>query len=283
MTLSITTDYAKDTGDPSPYLRRIADAGFSHVHWCHQWNTDFLYSEWEIEQIQKWLTEYGLQLLDLHASAGREKNWGSQKEFERLAGLELVRNRILMASQLGSNVIIMHAPHNSTPSLFRRSLDDLLHFSQKHGVRIAMENLVDSTEETEAILAEYSPEYLGLCYDAGHGNISGDGLDCLERLKHRLISVHLHDNDGAGDQHNPLFSGTVDWSRLARIIASSAYATCVSMEVAMHNSGIDDEVAFLNHAFETGTRLSLMIEEQQQTTEQSDGAVTQESARSATP
>ena len=42
--LSITTDYAKDVGDPSPYLRSIAEAGFSHLHWCHQWNTDFLYA-----------------------------------------------------------------------------------------------------------------------------------------------------------------------------------------------------------------------------------------------
>ena len=42
MALSITTDYAKDTGDPSPYLKRIADAGFSHIHWCHHWSTDFI-------------------------------------------------------------------------------------------------------------------------------------------------------------------------------------------------------------------------------------------------
>ena len=281
MALSITTDYAKDTGDPSPYLKRIADAGFSHIHWCHQWNTDFLYSEWEIEQIQKWLSEYRLQVLDLHASAGREKAWGSQREYERLAGLELVRNRIAMASQLGSNVVIMHAPHNSTPALFRRSLDDLMPFAREQGVRIAIEN--GDLKKTAAVLSEYDPDYLGFCYDAGHGNVSGDGLDHLEELKDRLISVHLHDNDGTGDQHNPLFSGTVDWPRLARIIAGSAYTKCVSMEVTMHNSGIDDEMVFLKYTFETGTRLSQMIEEQRQTTEQPDRAVTQESARSAAP
>jgi sugar phosphate isomerase/epimerase len=283
MALSITTDYVQSTGDPSPYLRRIADAGFSHLHWCHQWNTDFLYSNWEVEQIQKWLTEFGLQLLDLHATAGREKNWGSRREYERLAGLELVRNRMTMAAQLNSDVIIMHAPHNSTPALFRRSLDDLMPFAREHGIRIAIENLANSTEEAEVILSEYSPDYLGLCYDAGHGNISGDGLDCLGRLKDRLISVHLHDNDGTGDQHNPLFSGTVDWPRLAEILADSAYTKCVSMEVTMPDSGIEDENVFLKHAFETGTRFSQMIEEHRQTTEQPDGAVTQESAQSAAP
>jgi hypothetical protein len=28
------------------------------VHWCHQWDTDFLYSEWEIRQIGQWLDEF---------------------------------------------------------------------------------------------------------------------------------------------------------------------------------------------------------------------------------
>ena len=266
MALSITTDYARDAGDPSPYLKRIADAGFSHNHWCHQWSTDFIYSKHEVDQIQKWLTAYGLQLLDLHASFGREKSWASPKEYERLAGVELVRNRIAMASQLGSHVIIMHAAVDIASSPFRQSLDELEAFARQHDVRIAIENgdLIGIQE----LLSVYDPDYLGLCYDSGHGNVDGDGPDLLRRIKDRLISVHLHDNDGTGDQHNPLFSGTIDWSALARILANSAYTKCVSMEVTIGNSGIKDEKVFLKHAFDTGTRFAQMIEEQRQVTEE---------------
>lgn len=261
MGLSITTDYARDMGDPSPDLKRIANAGFSHVHWCHQWNTDFIYSKWEIDQIRRWLTDFGLRLLDMHASAGREKNWGSQREYERLSGLELVRNRIAMASELGGDVIILHAPVDSTSAIFRQSLDDLQQFALEHHVRIAIEN--GDLKEIATVLSEYSPDYLGLCYDSGHGNVAGDGLDHLENLKDRLISVHLHDNDGTADQHNPLFSGTVDWTRLAKILADSAYKKCVSMEVTMANSGIEDETAFLDHVFATGVKFSEMIKKEQ--------------------
>ena len=63
--LSCTTDYFRKTECPEPYLRRIAEAGFSHVHWCHQWNTDFVYAEPEIARIESWLDELGLKLLDL--------------------------------------------------------------------------------------------------------------------------------------------------------------------------------------------------------------------------
>lgn len=262
MELSLTTDYVTATEDPSPYLKRIADMSFSHVHWCHHWNTDFMYSKWKIEQIQTWLTDYGLQLLDLHGSTGPEKDWASPREYERLAGMELVRNRIEMTARLGGNVTIMHVPGEPGSAPLRRSLDELEAFAREKHVRIAIEN--GNFDVIGQLLSEYDGDYLGLCYDAGHGNMDTGGLGRLEVLKTRLISVHLHDNDGAEDQHKPLFSGTVDWARLARIIADSAYTRCISMEVIMPNSGIEDETAFLKHAFETGTQFSRMVDEQRE-------------------
>ena len=259
MELSITTDYARDVGDPSPYLRRIAEAGFSHVHWCHQWNTAFVYSTGEIGQILRWLTDNGLRVLDLHGSIGPGMNWASSREDERLAGVELARNRIEMTARLGGDVTILHIPEKQLHDPLRKSLDVLEPFCRERGIRIAVEN--GSFEAIEQVLLEYGADYVGLCYDSGHGNIDGPGLNGLEALKNRLISVHLHDNDGTSDQHNPLFSGTVDWPRLARVIADSAYTKCVSMEVTMHNSGIEDEMVFLKHAFETGTQFSGMIDE----------------------
>ena len=107
--LSIATNYACDYGCPEPTLRRIAEAGFTHAHWCHHWCHDFIYEECEIRQIQAWLAAYGLALNDLHASAGgREKCWVSPLEYEREAGANLVRNRIAMTARLGGDAIVMH-------------------------------------------------------------------------------------------------------------------------------------------------------------------------------
>jgi len=257
MNMSVATDYAADIGDPSPYLRRIADAGFTHIHWCHQWNTDFLYADCEIEQIGCWLREFGLRLLDLHASDGREKRWASPREYERQAGVELVRNRIDMTARLGADVIVMHIPAAPGNEALRQSLDELRPYARERGVCIAVENGV--FDAIEWVLENYESDYVGLCYDAGHGNMIDDGLDRVEALKDRLIAVHLHDNDGAADQHKPLFSGILDWPRLAGIIAASAYAKPINMEVGIRNAGIEDEVAFLAHLVETGTRFADMV------------------------
>ena len=253
-------------------MRRIGEAGFSHVHWCHQWNTDFVYVDCEIRQAASWLRQFGLRLSDLHGSHGQEKDWGSATEYQRLAGVELIENRIEMTARLGADVVILHLPtglredqadHVSWSQL-RRSLDALEPCARAHQVRIAIEN--GSFEPIERVLAAYDAGYLGLCYDSGHGNLAADGLDRLESLRDRLIAIHLHDNDGLSDQHKLPFTGTVDWPRLARIIARSSYTKCVSLETTMGKTGIDDEGTFLARAFDAGTRLAGIIEEHRQAT-----------------
>ncbi len=267
--LSINADYVKSTGNPKPYLRRIAEAGFSHVHWCFHWNTDFLYSDSEIAQIAKWLQEYGLQLNDLHASAGQEKFWLSFEEYKRLAGVELVKNRIDMTARLGGKAIVIHIPAEPKQAeenkLFwtqlHKSLDQIEPYAKTRQVRIAAENLEFSFETLEKLLPQYEPDYLGLCYDSGHANIGDDQMDRLEPLKERLIAIHLSDNNGASDQHKLPFTGAIDWPKLTGLIAQSAYDKCVTQEVMIHNTGFEDEPLFLEKAFEAGATLAKMIDE----------------------
>jgi sugar phosphate isomerase/epimerase len=268
LTLSMTTDYRRGVGDPSPYLRRIAAAGFTHVHWCHQWNTDFLYDLVEVEQIERWLHETGLRLLNVHGSDGPEKCWYSPEEYRRQAGVALVRNRLELAARLGGTVVIMHTgePEGDVPgpnwAPLCRSLDALEPDARTLGVRIAVENGSEpgSWRTIERLLAAYSPDFVGLCYDSGHGNIGDTGLGPLSRLAARLIAVHLHDNDGIADQHRPPFTGTVDWPRLAAILARSPYRRePVNIETVMSSADGDDEHSYLAGVRSAAVRLHELI------------------------
>jgi sugar phosphate isomerase/epimerase len=269
--LSETTSYIKDSGSPEPYLRKIAEAGFSHVQWGHQWDTDFLYSKSEIDQIRAWLKEFDLQMLTIHGSAGTEKKWDSPREYERLAGVDLVANRLRMASELGAGVVIMHferlpaSLEEQAPywARMRRSLDALEPVARGCGVKLALENYEDEYYlEHKTFFAAYSPDFLGFCYDAGHGNLGrGEGFQRLEEVKQRLIAVHLHDNDGKEDQHRVPFKGTVDWTRLMQLIASSPYRQGIQLE-ATHRDYPDfrTEDDFLRAAYLAGQRLTALLE-----------------------
>lgn len=268
MALSITADYVTSRGCPEPYLRRIADAGFTHVHWAYHYHTDFMYGPWEIDRIKRWLQDFGLQLLDLHASEGVEKCFYSSRQYEHRAGVELVKNRLEMAARLGAHVVILHVPalpeEKAARDIMRRQvrkcLDALAPVARSCDVRIALENLFpDNFPHLRELFQSYGPEFIGLCYDSGHGQITGNGLEELQDLKDRLIAVHLHDNDGRSDQHNLLFSGEVNWPRLAGLIAASAYRKCVSMEVMTKYAPYRDEAVFLDRARQTGLRFAGMI------------------------
>ncbi len=289
----MTTDYVTSLGDPEPYLRRIAEAGFTHVHWCHEWNTEYFYPPDEMKKFGKLLEAFDLELLDLHAPHGLGWGWGSPDEAERRRAVELLRNRIDLTSELSGGALVLHLPEkpgapfdaDKLLDALCRTLDEIEPATRGSGIAIALENLeFDSFEGISRLFSEYDPDFLGLCYDSGHGNIFGgdfaeidgypgarnpfyrnfdpggeSGLDHLERCKDRLVSVHIHDNDGRSDRHDLPFSGTVDWPRLARILAASSYRGCVSLESNMRGLDIDEGL-FLDQAHRAASELTRMIE-----------------------
>jgi sugar phosphate isomerase/epimerase len=267
--LAINTDYKASDDNPEPYLQQIAEAGFTHIHWCHHWYSDHLYSEAEINGISRSLQSLGLTVNDLHASAGKNAFYYSEDEAARLARVDLVKNRIHMANRIGTDVIVLHIPEQPEQSkenidfwdAVHRSMDLLVPFARERNVRIAFENLFPANYITlEKVLAAFNPSDVGICYDPGHGNIVGGGLDFLEKVKDRLIALHLNDNDTTADQHNYIFSAVADWDRLARIIAASAYdKKTMTMELAINATGIVDEADFLAQAMKTGLKFNTMV------------------------
>jgi len=266
--LAMTSNYLAQVGNARRYLRRIAEAGFSHVHWAHEWSTDYLYSPADLDRIAGWLDEFGLALGHVHASEGDRSDWMSADEARRRAGIELLANRIAMAERLGGNVVIVHlrrvgptetAERDTYWSAVWTSLDELRAPARTHGVRLALENGPENFDDVEQVLPRYDEAYLGLCYDTGHGNIAPDGLDRLEALGARLLSVHVQDNNGRDDVHWLPFAGTVDWERFARILAASGYRGVLNVESILHPPGSLAEEVFLARACEGGRKILEMI------------------------
>jgi len=53
--------------------------------------------------------------------------------------------------------------------------------------------------------------------------------------------------------------GTVDWGRLADLIARSSYAKWANLEVSQSRSGFEDETAFLREARTIAERINEAI------------------------
>ena len=51
--LAIATGYCGEsprTEDLEHILKMVSKAGFTHIHWCHEWDGDYTYSTYEMQQ-----------------------------------------------------------------------------------------------------------------------------------------------------------------------------------------------------------------------------------------
>jgi len=125
-----------------------------------------------------------------------------------------------------------------------------------------------SLDFIERMLDMYDPGFLGRCYDSGHGNgITRGGIDELDRLKDRLICLHLHDNNGALDEHLMPFEGTIDWDRLTRIIAASSYDRPLNLECVDWKLLPEQKADYAKRAYEVGVKLTEMVEQARRITD----------------
>lgn len=264
MQLSVTSDFIDSHDDPVPYLHEIRQAGFTRVHFCHEWDSDFFYPPDRIAAIRNEMIDLGLSADIVHASEGREIGWGLDEPAARDAGIDLVKNRIDLAVELGADTIVLHAGAAHSEARQKESMGALLPYAELAGVTIALENLPkDGFSRVFPLLDEFDADALGFCFDSGHAALNrAHGFDDFadaERRSDRLAALHLHDNDGVSDQHRLPFNGVVDWHRIARMIAASPFDGCLTLEVMLRNESYAGHAAFLAAAREAGRKLDEMV------------------------
>jgi len=71
----------------------------------------------------------------------------------------------------------------------------------------------------EFILKEIESPNAGFCYDSSHDFVNGQSRGAiLEKWNHKLMAVHLSDNDGLYDRHWIPGKGHVDWKKITGIL-----------------------------------------------------------------
>ena len=228
MELGFATDFGGQSiklSEIRDTLRKISEAGFTHVHWCHEWDGDYLYARSEMLQIKEWFRSFGLKAKSLHASKGSRiatamrkdmesrKDFASFHEYSRAAGVELIRNRMELAEILGAEEIVLHLyvpyltfeeQHGSEEIFYQQvfqSFDELLPEAERKGIRICLETMLEIPAQEQyrmfdRIFARYPKEYLGICWDTGHTHVilNEQMTEFARRYLDRIFSVHINDN-----------------------------------------------------------------------------------------
>ncbi len=114
----------------------------------------------------------------------------------------------------------------------------------------------------EYYFKQFSPDYIGFCWDTGHSNTVGEAA--FKRAEkaaiERLCAVHLNDNDAkGGDQHLIPFDGSSDWERIIETVKRSPYRKdkALTLEVSMKH--YEYEIMFLDKAKTAAEKLTQMF------------------------
>lgn len=103
------------------------------------------------------------------------------------------------------------------------------------GIVIVLENDIDRSPDLMLKLVnEVDNPCLGLCMDIGHQHVFSElaAPEWVRRMSKQLWHIHLHDNDGLGDQHRSIGRGTIDFESFYAALLEFAPQATLALEVA---------------------------------------------------
>lgn len=222
-----------------PYMKRIEDAKELLERWSGGLEIPMDGPNWE--EPANWNEEF-LRFKDytgpisVHSPIWELNLASSRFEVISQYSYEVYKGCLEWSARIGAEQMVLHPSLYSTMIFNRkqsqaRSIDNLKRLGEvagKLGIDLAVENvgfhefaLFD--EEEFVRLFEDIPTISALV-DVGHAHINGwDTPELIRRLGTRLSAVHLHDNDGIDDLHQPIGEGTIAWDPLFDALRSLSH------------------------------------------------------------
>ena len=96
-------------------------------------------------------------------------------------------------------------------------------------------------------LNSFDKDWFCACLDIGHAEIQGSesvsAVELINALGHeRLKSLHIHDNDKAGDLHTLPFTQKINWDEIMKALKNINYSGDFTFEADNFLSGFPNEL-----------------------------------------
>jgi sugar phosphate isomerase/epimerase len=122
----------------------------------------------------------------------------------------------------------------------------LCEVGKEYGVVINLENLpftslpLSRVCVTLEFVKQMNNPWMKMCLDTGHCTVYGDSVgDAVRAIgKEYLSTLHVHDNDGRGDNHWLPGQGVIEWSDFSKALGEIGFEGTVSLE-----TGVSGDVA----------------------------------------
>ena len=250
MKLATTTSDFMNFGheDHKTKIKHIAKAGFKYIdfsfYYMDKQNSPFLAENWEsyTKELLDLANELGVKFVQAHLP---NFNPLDPETFDQYVKLNI--RTIEVCGILGIKNAVIHAGWKDGISkeqffeMNKKALTPLFAAMEKTGVNVLIENSTKANMldkyyfYTGSDMREFI-DYVGhpqirACWDTGHANIEGHHYQDILDLGDYLKAVHVHDNDGHGDTHSNLFSGTFNIDEFITALIDANYKGYFTFEL----------------------------------------------------
>jgi sugar phosphate isomerase/epimerase len=178
---------------------------------------------------------------------------GSTSERRRRQAVATHRRHLEAAAEVGAARYVVHPDYHERPrkrdarvlAALERSIAELTLAQAETGVPVVVENMPGAGRSHFTGPGDLDLGELGFALDAGHAAITGVLHDFLVDPQTRLQHVHLHDNRGPMDAHDPhlaLGRGVVD---VSAVLATARAATATVILELLDLPAIEASVVYL--------------------------------------
>ena len=193
--------------------------------------------------------KHGVEITQLHGL------WVTDDKTEALReeNLAYFMKEIEGAYYLGCKKIVIHpfmpfgffeeADKEKTLEINVALFTRLVEYAEKYNVTVCVENLpftdisISTVQEVKRLVRKINHPNFKVCLDTGHANIFHNDLAADVRLLgNDLVALHVHDNNGRGDQHLLPYMGTIKWEEFLSALKEINYKGAFTLETAISAS-----------------------------------------------
>ena len=219
-------------------------------------NPDFV---WVIEANLERLKQHPTTVHGPYFDVEHSAPLGSEDYMRSMEGVLLTAE---LAQEIGATDFVFHhnnkiiTPENKTDTIIHATdnLHEITRLLRNHNMRLLIENagvkskqnsLFEQDEFIEMALSEENDVLI----DIGHVHANGWDLETVIRsLSGKIVSYHLHNNDGYHDSHERIYEGTLDFAAFERLYKQYTPDAKLILEYGYHMADqLDDIAADIRH------------------------------------
>ncbi len=209
-------------------LNAVKSAGFKDIFlpWYNKESTFFM------NKVVKYIRKIELNIEFLHLEYGYINIIWKKGPLGWFL-IERYKRRISFCKKNNIPMVILHITTGKRVPNYNqlgiKRLQKLVNYAEKKDIKIAFENN-RFQGYLEYVFSNIDSKNIGLCFDSGHYHVHFKDKFNFDFFKNRIFAVHLHDNNGSGDQHLYPFDGTINWEDTLKKLKEAKYEGPITLE-----------------------------------------------------